>query len=341
MAIDSLHGAQLPPLDELMGAARIVSIPTRTRFRGISVREAVVFDAPHGPAEFSPFTEYGDGESSRWLAAAIEFGWGETPAARRETIDVNATVPAVPADRVADVLARFPGCRTAKVKVAELGQPLADDVARVRSVRAAMGADARVRVDANGGWSVDEAFLALSELAEFDLDYAEQPCATVPELADLRARLARAGIPMRIAADESVRKAEDPLAVARAGAADLIVVKAQPLGGIAPALAIIEEAQLPVIVSSALDTSVGISMGLHLASALPDGALAGACGLGTVALLDGDVVADRLVPEAGALRVRRPALDAGALERYRATPDRELWWHERVSRCHAALTEPG
>jgi O-succinylbenzoate synthase len=146
---------------------------------------------------------------------------------------------------------------------------------------------------------------------------------------------------MRIAADESVRKAEDPLAVARAGAADLIVVKAQPLGGIAPALAIIEEAQLPIIVSSALDTSVGISMGLHLASALPDGALAGACGLGTVALLDGDVVADRLLPEGGALRVRRPALDAGALERYRATPDRERWWQERVSRCHAALTEPG
>ncbi|KIP51690.1 o-succinylbenzoate synthase [Leucobacter komagatae] len=337
MVSPSLRNTDTPPLAELLGTARVVSIPTRTRFRGITEREAVIFAAPAGASEFSPFVEYGDTESARWLAAAIEFGWGEVPPGLRDTIAVNATVPAVSAAEVPGVLARFPGCRTAKVKVAERGQTLADDIARVRATREALGDDAFVRVDANGGWSVTEAFAALSELATFDLDYAEQPCATVPELAELRTLLARAGIRMRIAADESVRKSEDPLAVARAGAADLLVVKAQPLGGIAPALRIITEAQLPVIVSSALDTSVGISMGLHLAAALPDGMLAGACGLGTVALLTGDVVDRPLVPEGGELPVRRATLDAAALDRFRASPGREAWWRERIERCYVEL----
>src|SRR5699024_4395457 len=151
-------------------------------FRGVSVREAVIFDAPGGASEFSPFTEYADDEAATWLAAAIEFGWHELPALRRETIAVNATVPAVSAAEVPSILERFPGCHTAKVKVAEAGQSLSDDVARVRAVREAMGQAALVRVDANGGWQVDEAVQALRALAEFDLDYAEQPCATVPEL---------------------------------------------------------------------------------------------------------------------------------------------------------------
>jgi len=329
--------ADQPGIDELLGCARVVAIPTRTRFRGVSVREAVLFDAPNGASEFSPFVEYGDAEASAWLAAAIEFGWSELPPVTRGRIAVNATVPAVPAAEVPSVLARFPGCRTAKVKVAERGQTLADDVARVRAVREAMGSDATVRVDANGGWSVDEAVAALTALAEFDLDYAEQPCAGVDELVDTRARLAAHDVAVRIAADESVRKAEDPLAVARAGAADLLVVKAQPLGGIARALEIVAEAGLPVVVSSALDTSVGIAMGLHLAAALPEGVLAGACGLGTVALLDGDVTADPLLPIDGEIAVRRPELDAGLLERCAAPPEREAWWLERVARCRALL----
>lgn len=326
-----------PALAELLETASVVAIPTRTRFRGISVREAVIFAAPAGASEFSPFPEYDDHEGARWLAAAIEFGWGEVPLPRRGFIAVNATVPAVSAEEVPGVLARFPGCRTAKVKVAERGQSLADDVARVAAVRDALGDDASVRVDANGGWSVAEALDALAQLAPLGLDYAEQPCATVPELAELRTRLARAGLAVRIAADESIRRSEDPLAVARAGAADLIVVKAQPLGGIAEALSIIERAQLPVVVSSALDTSVGISMGLHLAAALPEHALAGACGLGTVALLAGDVVTEPLIPAGGELPVRRPTLDAAALERFRAEPERERWWRERIARCYAQL----
>jgi len=331
MSVPTPHPA-LPPLDEVLAAMRVVAIPTRTRFRGIEVREAAIFDSPAGASEFSPFPEYG--EASAWLAAALDFGWCEQPPALRDRIEVNATVPAVAAEDVRGILKRFPGCRTAKVKVAERGQTLADDVARVRAVRDAMGPDARVRVDANGGWSVDEAEAALRALAAFDLDYAEQPSATVPELVELRAR----DIGVRIAADESVRKAEDPLAVARSGAADLLIIKAQPLGGVGRALAVVAEAGLPVVISSALDTSVGISMGLHLAAALPDGALAGACGLGTVALLDGDVTSDPLVPAGGAIDLRRPALDAALLERFRADPERDAWWRDRVARCHRILT---
>ncbi|PRI11047.1 o-succinylbenzoate synthase [Leucobacter massiliensis] len=337
----------VPPLAEVLAATRVVAIPTRTRFRGITVREAAILDAPQGASEFSPFPEYGDAEASAWLAAALDFGWAEQPPVLRERIEVNATVPAVPAAEVPAILSRFPGCRTAKVKVAERGQSLADDVARVRAVREALGPEARVRVDANGGWTVTEAATALRALAEFELDYAEQPCATVAELAEVR-RQTRGQVAgdsgsaptVRIAADESVRKAADPLAVARAGAADLLIVKAQPLGGVRRALSIVAEAGLPVVVSSALDTSAGIAMGLRLASALPEGLLAGACGLGTVALLDGDVTADPLLPREGSIAVRRPALDGAALDRFAAPPERKRWWRERIARCHALLAAP-
>ena len=331
------HASQgaVPTLDELFERARIVSISTRTRFRGVSAREAVLFEGPNGASEFSPFLEYGDAEASAWLAAAIEFGWGELPPVKRETIAVNATVPAVAPDAVPGVLARFAGCRTAKVKVAEPGQSLAEDIDRVRAVREAMGAEALVRVDANGGWSLEEATTALTALAEFDLDYAEQPCARVDELVELRRGL---GGRVRIAADESVRKTEDPLAVARAGAADLLVIKAQPLGGMQRAIAIVEQAGLPVVVSSALDTSVGIAMGAHLAAALPKHMLAGACGLGTVALLEADVTRDSLLPINGEIAVRRPTLDQGLLDEFAAHPERQAWWHDRIRRCYALLT---
>lgn len=329
--------ADLPPLAEVLASLATVAIPTRTRFRGVTVREAVIFDAPEGPSEFSPFPEYGDAEASTWLAAALDFGWRPQPTPRQSAIEVNATVPAVQAAAVPGILARFPGCRTAKVKVAERGQTLADDLARVAAVREEMGPAAPVRIDANGGWSIDEAETALKALAVFDLDYAEQPCATVAELVALRERLRAAEVAVRIAADESVRKASDPIAVARSGAADLLIIKAQPLGGIGRALGIVEQAGLPVVISSALDTSVGISMGLHLAAALPEGRLAGACGLGTVALLDGDVTERSLVPEHGSIPVERPELDPALLDRYRAAPDRETWWRERVTRCYRAL----
>lgn len=328
----------LPPLHELLERVRIVSIPTRTRFRGVSVREAAVFDAPNRASEFSPFLEYEAQEASSWLAAAIEYGWGALPAMRRERIQINATVPAVSADQVPSVLARFDGCTTAKVKVAERGQTIEDDVARLRAVREVMGDDALVRVDANGGWNVAESVAGLRALAQFDLDYAEQPCMSVPGLIEVREQLD--GL-VRIAADESVRKASDPLAVAKSGAADLLIIKAQPLGGLTRALEIIDAAGLPVVVSSALDTSIGIGMGLHLAAALPDGVLAGACGLGTVALLEGDVAAAPLIAEHGSIAARSAILDSGQLDRYQAAPDRTTWWHERISACYRVLEEQG
>jgi O-succinylbenzoate synthase len=304
-----LPALDLPPLDDLLGGAHVVQLPLRTRFRGIEVREALLVEGPRGWTEFSPFVEYGPEEAAAWLAAAVEFGWGPALAPRASRVAVNATLPAVGPDAVPGVLARFPGCRTVKVKVAERGQALADDVARVAAARDHVGPDGRVRVDANGGWTVDQAEEALRALAPLGLEYAEQPCATVPELAELRRRTADLGVP--VAADESVRKAADPLAVARAGAADLLVVKAQPLGGIRSALRITTAAGLPVVVSSALDTSVGLSMGAHLAAALPE--LPYDCGLGTAALLAADVTREPLVPVDGSVDVRRVDVDVDLL----------------------------
>jgi len=259
-----------PSLAEVIDGLRVVSIPMRVGFRGVMVREAALIRGPKGWGEFAPFAEYDDVESSRWLAAALEAGWVGWPDPVRTSVPVNATVPAVPAGEVADVLQRYDGCTTAKVKVAERGQRLQDDVDRVAAVRDAMGPAAQVRVDANGGWTVAEATDALRRLAAYGLEYAEQPCASVEELASLRITLARNGIDVQVAADESIRKAEDPMRVVREEAADVIVVKVAPLGGVRAALDVARECGLPTVVSSALDTSVGIRAGLALAAALPE-----------------------------------------------------------------------
>ncbi|WP_167044244.1 o-succinylbenzoate synthase [Salinibacterium sp. ZJ454] len=324
-----------PPLTELLASARVVQLPLTSRFRGITVREAVLMQGPNGWTEFSPFLEYDDTEASAWLAAAIDFGWGELPPLHRSRIPVNATLPAVPAAEVRDILNRYPGCRTVKVKVAEVGQTLADDVARVAAAREFVGDEGRVRVDANGGWNVDEAERAIHALAPYDLEYVEQPCASVPELAEIRERVRYMDIP--IAADESVRKAEDPLAVAKAEAADILVIKAQPLGGIRSALRIADAAGLPVVISSALDTSVGLSMGAHLAAAVPE--LEFDCGLGTAALLDADVTDTPLLPVDGEIPVERVDVSPLLLEWHAASVERRDWWLERIVHCHALLPE--
>ncbi|MEW2461666.1 o-succinylbenzoate synthase [Microbacterium sp. K41] len=321
----------IPPLAELLDTARVVALPMHTRFRGVDTREALLFEGPEGWAEFSPFVEYDDAEAATWLAAAIDYAWRAQPAPVRDRIGVNATVPAVEPGRVPEVLARFLGCRTAKVKVAEPGQLLADDVARVRAVREAMGPEGRVRIDANGLWNVDEAEHAVHALAEYDLEYVEQPCATVPELAELRTRVKYMGIP--VAADESIRKSDDPLAVARAGAADIVVIKAQPLGGVTHALQIVTAAGLPAVVSSALDTAVGLSQGAALAAALPS--LGFDCGLGTGSLFLDDVT--DLRPVDGAIPVGRVTPDADALTRLAAADERREWWLARLARCHHEL----
>lgn len=323
----------VPDLADLLATSRVVSLPMTTRFRGITVREAVLIEGPFGWTEFSPFVEYDDEEATAWLRAAIDFGWRAAPEPLRDRIPVNATVPAVPADQVPAVLARFPGTRTAKVKVAERGQTLTDDVERVRAVRDALGAEGRVRVDANALWNLDEAEHAIHALAPFDLEYVEQPCATVDELAELRRRIRYMGIP--IAADESVRKAADPLAVAKAGAADIVIVKAQPLGGVHAARRIVAEAGLPAVVSSALDTSVGIAMGAHLAAALPE--LEFDCGLGTVALFAQDVADEPLRPVDGSIPVARPSVSSARLDELQADPERTQWWLDRLARCHRIL----
>lgn len=323
----------LPTLDELLSTARVVVLPLRHRFRGVDSREAVLLRGREGWSEFSPFVEYPDAEAAAWLRAAIDFGWAALPSLQRRTIPVNATLPAVSAIKVPTVLAAFPGCRTVKVKVAETGQSLVDDVARVAAAREFVGPGGRLRIDANGGWDVNEAERAINVLADFDLEYVEQPCASVDELVALRSRIA--SLRILIAADESVRKAEDPLAVARAGAADLLVIKAQPLGGIPAALRIVAEAGLPVVVSSALDTSVGLSMGAHLAAAIPD--LYFDCGLGTGALLAADVTDDPLLPVDGAIPVRRVEVSETLLNANSAAPGRRDWWLERLARCHALL----
>jgi O-succinylbenzoate synthase len=325
----------VPPLDELLASARVVSLPMRVKFRGIMERETLLVRGPLGWGEFCPFPEYDDAEASRWLAAAIEAGWHGFPAPVRSVIPVNATVPAVPASRVPEVLARFGRVDAVKIKVAERGQTLDDDAARVDAVRSVLP-DAAIRVDANGGWDVPLAVEALTRLAAVGLEYAEQPVPTIEGLAEVRSRLRAAGTPVLIAADESVRKESDPLRVARAGAADLLVVKVAPLGGVRRALDIVAQAGLPAVVSSALDTSVGIRAGLALAASLPE--LPYACGLGTVSLFTSDITLDPLVADDGAIRLRDVAADAGLLEQYAASAERRDWWLERLRRVHATLT---
>ncbi|GAB76882.1 O-succinylbenzoate synthase [Austwickia chelonae] len=330
-------GVPVPPpdLSEVLAGARVVRIPLKVRFRGVDEREALLVRGPAGWGEFAPFLEYPDREAARWLGAALEAAWIGHPEPRRRSVEVNATVPAVTPDRVASVLARYDGCRTVKVKVAERGQSLADDLARVAEVRALVGAGARIRVDANGAWTVEQAVEAISRLAGHDLEYVEQPCARVEELARLRRELARSGVDVAVAADESIRKASDPLAVRDLGAADLIVVKVAPLGGVRRALRIVEEAGLPAVVSSALDTSVGIAAGLALAAALPR--LEYACGLGTIGLAAGDVARDPLLPAGGMLEVRPVVCDEELMARWAAPPERVDWWRDRLIRCHRLL----
>jgi o-succinylbenzoate synthase len=305
---------------------RAFAIPMRTRFRGITVREGALIEGPAGWAEFSPFAEYGPRECARWLACALEAAWDGWPAPVRDQVPVNVTVPAVGPEQAHRIVAGS-GCRTAKVKVAERGQPGGADIARVEAVRDALGPGGRIRVDANGGWDVDTAARMLGELSRSGLEYAEQPCPTLDELAMLRKR-----VDVPVAADESIRRAEDPLAVRAAGAADIVVLKAQPLGGVRSALRIAEACGLPVVVSSAVESSVGLAAGVALAAALPE--LPYACGLATMSLLTGDVTGQPLAERDGTLPVRRPPADAERLAEWRADPGP---WRARVTAAAEVL----
>jgi len=342
-------GPHLPTVEELLDHAVAVSLPMTVRFRGTTRREALLLRGPAGWAEFSPFPEYGDQESSRWLAAAIEAGWQGWPEAVRDAVPVNATVPAVEASDVEAVLERYgDGIAAVKVKVAEHGPggglvpgSHSADLARVRRVRELLP-EAAVRVDANMGWTPEQAVEMLAELADVRLEYAEQPVPGIEQLARVRRELRERGVDTRIAADEAVRKETDPLAVAAAGAADLIVVKVQPLGGVRRAAAIVQAAGLDAVVSSALDTSVGLAGGAALAAHLPR--LPFACGLGTGALFAQDVCDPAWTPACGVLPapgVSAPEPDPMLVDAVRADAETHAWWEQRVRGAHAVLAAQG
>lgn len=310
-----------PSVDEILEHAHVVALPMAVKFRGITTREALLIDGPAGWGEFSPFIEYAPEESAAWLRAGLEAAFTGLPEAHG-TVEVNGTIPAV--EDVEPVLARYPGVNTFKIKVAEPSQSLDDDIRRVTAVRR-LRRDARLRVDANRGWTVDQAVEAAEKLGE--LEYIEQPCATVEELAEVRRRVSTP-----IAADESIRRAADPYRVAELNAADVAVCKVAPLGGVANLVTIARDLHLDVTVASALDTAVGMDAGLIAAK------LTGsrAAGLATQRLFVEDVAEPRAMVD-GELAITRTTPDPERLHGLRAPGERKDWWFDRVRACMAVL----
>ena len=308
------------------------SIPMTTRFRGITVREGVLLEGEYGWGEFSPFLEYDDPTAAPWLAGAREASRYDWPTPLRRFVPVNVTVPAVGPERAVEIVHASHGCTTAKVKVAEPGQTLAVAQERLEAVRGALGPSGRIRIDVNGLWSLEQALAELPVLdrAAGGLEYVEQPCASVEDLAALRRRTE-----VLIAADESIRRAEDPYRVRDLEAADIAVLKVQPLGGVRACLRIAEEIDLPVVVSSALESSVGLAAGVALAAALPE--LPYACGLATGQLLRTDLTDPPSAVRDGALEVASVQVDRGALADAEPEAERVAWWTERVKRVSELL----
>ncbi|HIW90893.1 MAG TPA: o-succinylbenzoate synthase [Candidatus Corynebacterium avicola] len=344
----------LPTLADIRDRAHVVTCPLRVPFRGVTEREVMLIEAPNGWVEWSPFLEYEAEEASRWLRCAVELGWGGPPAATMDSVEVNATIPAVDVssdpETVPRLLERYPGCMTAKVKVAERGQTLEDDIARVAAVREARPG-ITIRVDANAGWTVDEAFGAAVALTDPSrgggpLDYMEQPCATVEELAELRRRLGSRGMIVRVAADELIRKASDPLAVVQARACDVAVLKAAPLGGVSSVRRIAEEVGrygVAVTVSSALESAVGMYAGLLATASLPQYsddeylvAAPQAAGLATGSLYAEDVCGPREIVD-GHLAVEKLVPQADRLDALASPAARKDWWLDRLAASHAVL----
>lgn len=302
-----------------------VRIPMRHRFRRVDHREAVLIKGPAGWGEFSPFPEYSPAVTKRWLDAAMELACAGLPEPRRGAVPVNVTIPAVDPD-IATALVLESGATTAKVKIGDPGDTETDDALRVEAVRSALGPQGRVRVDVNAAWDVETATRRIESLARFDLEYVEQPVATLSEMAELRRR-----VPVKVAADEIVRESPHPLRVIEEGAADVLILKVQPMGGVARVADLAARANVPVVISSALETSVGMYGGLLAAAILED--LPYACGLGTVALMEGDPTREPLIARDGMLEVRRPEPDPELLERWRPDLDRSA---EMLRRVYAA-----
>lgn len=311
---------------ELLSTMRVIALPMKTNFRGVTVREVALFKGEYGWAEFSPFLEYDDQESSHWLASAIEAATQPRPLRLRSSIPVNGTIPATNDKKVIDSLvASYPGVMTYKVKV---GENLSEDIARLARIRS-LGRKVNIRIDVNGLWSVKEALTNLYAFYENvgPFEYVEQPCATVDELRELKSKI---HIPLKIAADEVIRKAEDPFSIDLTGAADIVMLKVQPLGGIKRSLAIAEHHGLPAVVSSALESAVGIKYGLELAASLKE--LNYDCGLATGSLMSLDVA--NLPISDGLIQVSELDIKLDGLE---VAPDRYEWWKNRTMRCAEVL----
>ena len=310
----------------LLETMRVVALPTKTNFRGITLREVALFKGEYGWGEFSPFLEYDYKESAPWLMCAIEAATKPGPKLYRTSVKVNGTIPALnnPAD-IERIVDSFPGVQTFKVKV---GENLAEDIARLAKVRS-LRPQAKLRIDVNGTWSVQEAVTNLRAIYENigPLEYVEQPCGTVDELCELKEKLK---VDIKIAGDEVLRKASDPFAVDLKGAIDILMLKVQPLGGIARAHKLAEHHKLPVVISSALESAVGINYGLQLAASFP--AMDFDCGLGTGSLLSANVADLPIVN--GEIQITEVEPDFAGLE---VAPERYEWWKNRVMKTAELL----
>ena len=310
----------------LLESLRVVALPTKTNFRGISLREVALFKGEYGWGEFSPFLEYGYEECAPWLASAIEAATKPLPTLFRKSVKVNGTIPATNDKSVIDALVNsYKGVKTYKVKV---GDNLSEDIVRLARIRS-LGRDIKIRIDVNGLWSVKDALRNLyafyEEVGPFE--YVEQPCATLDELRELKSSI---HIPLKIAVDEAVRKARDPLAIDLDGAADIVMLKVQPLGGIARAHEIAEHHKLPVVISSALESAVGINHGLALAASFEE--MNFDCGLATGSLLSSDVA--RLPIVNGEIEIGEIEPNFDGIE---VSAERYEWWKNRIMKTAELL----
>lgn len=309
----------------------VLSLPLKSKFRGLWHRELVLVQGERW-AEFSPFVEYPDSEAAQWLRATMEWAFDPLPELKRRSIPVNATLPAVDPNEIEALLKNFQGSDSVKIKVAEPGQAADVDLKRIQKVRE-LDPTLKIRLDANGLWSLEKAleFCRILWENQIELEYLEQPVATISELAQLKHLLETERIPYKIAADESVRKVSDPLEVAKAHAADILVLKSAPLGGIKNALRIYKEAGLEVVVSSALESSIGMQSGLHLAGAIDE--LNYSCGLGTASLFTADVTENPLIVKNGQLEIREVIPSEELILKLSASEDRKEFWLNRLNRC--------
>ena len=299
---------------------KVVSIPVKNNFRSVKNREIALFQGPEGWSEFSPFLEYRSAESAVWLKAAIEAATKPAPKPIRDLVEVNATLPNVKAQEVSSILKGFQGCTTVKIKINDF----LNDHLILQEVLKVMP-KAKFRLDINGGWQLEEAVANLKNYEqEFpgQIDYIEQPCIDLADIKSLRGK-----VNLKIAVDESIRKFLSSDLTKINEVADIAIIKWAPSGGITAALEIIEKIELPVVISSALESSVGISHGVALASVVPN--LYGACGLGTVSLLEGDVTSKPLIAEDGFIKHRKITPDL--IEQFNVEPARLIWWQDRVN----------